>query len=240
MGYPETAERYSQGALDLAKRVDHRPSVAHADIYRAELCHLLGRPVEVEERARRVVELAELLGLAHYAAWGQMLTGWSRSAQGETENGLELLEHGLTNLRNVGIRYHLPHRLALRVEVLIAKGAVEESVSAAEECLAMVEDTGERWFEPEALRLLAVTKARRPAADPSEAPRLLRRSLETAEKLDARYWKLRTAKSLARLLRKAGETDEARQLLTPIYDWFTEGFDTPDLKDAKALLNELG
>jgi class 3 adenylate cyclase len=240
MGYPETAERYSQGALDLAKRVEHRPSVAHADLYRAELCHLLGRPIEVEERARRVVELAELFGLAHYAAWGQMLIGWSRSAQGETDHGLELLEGGLTNLRNVGIRYHLAHRLALRVEVLIAKGAVEESVSAAEECLAVVEDTGERWFEPEALRLLAVAKARRPAANLGDARDLLWRSLDTAEKLDARYWKLRTTNSLARLLRDAGEIDDARELLTPICNWFTEGFDTPELKDAKALLNELG
>jgi predicted ATPase len=104
----------------------------------------------------------------------------------------------------------------------------------------VVEDTGERWFEPEALRLLAVAKARGQAADPSEAPRLLRRSLETAEKLDARYWKLRTANSLASLLRDAGEINDARELLTPIYNWFTEGFDTPELKDAKALLNELG
>ena len=239
MGYPETAERYSQGALDLAKRLEHRPSVAHADLYRAELCHLLGRPVEAEERARQVVELAELFGLAHYAAWGQMLIGWSRCAQGERDKGLEILENGLTNLRNVGTQYHLSHRLALRVEVLIAGGAVEASVSAAQECLAMVEDTGERWFEPEALRLLAVAKARLPQADTSDVHGLLRRSLDVAEELGARYWKLRTANSLARLLQKAGETDEARQLLTPIHDWFTEGFDTPELKDAKALLDEL-
>jgi hypothetical protein len=239
MGYPETAERYSQDALDLAKHIEHRPSVAHADLYRAELCHLIGRPIEVEERARRVVELAELFGLTHYAAWGKMLIGWSRSAQGETDYGLDLLERGLVDLRNVGIRYHLAHRLALRVEVLIAKGAVEEGVSAAEECLAAVEDTGERWFEPEAIRLLATAKARRPRADPSEVCDLFWRSLDAADELDARYWKLRTARSLAHVLWKVGQIEEARDLLAPVYGLFTEGFDTADLKEAKALLDEL-
>jgi class 3 adenylate cyclase len=239
MGYPDTAERYSQSALDLVRRVDHRPSVAHAGLYRAELCHLLGRPIEAEERARQVVEIAEQFGLAHYAVWGQMLIGWSRSAQGETDYGLDLLERGLVDLRNVGIRYHLAHRLALRVDVLIARGAVEEGVSAAEECLTVVEDTGERWFEPEALRLLAVAKAHGQAANPSDVRALLWRSLEVAEELDARFWKLRTANSLARQLRKAGQIHDARELLTPIYNWFTEGFDTPDLKSAKMLLNEL-
>ncbi len=239
LGHLDAAERYSQDAMKLAETVEHRPSVAHAYLYRAELCFLRGESREAGERARTVLEIAEPFGLAHYAAWARIHTGWSRARQGDVDAGLELVERGIRDLREVGIRYHLAHRLALWVETLIAKGDNEGATSAAQECHRAVEETGERWFEPEALRLLAHAKSLLGAGDAEEVEGLLRQSLDVADELDAWYWRLRTANALARLWRDQGRIAEARELLEPVYDWFTEGFDTPDLKDAKMLLDEL-
>lgn len=239
LGHLDAAERYSQDAMKLAETVEHRPSVAHAYLYRAELCFLRGESRETGERARTVLEIAEPFGLAHYAAWARIHTGWSCARQGDVDAGLELVERGIRDLREVGIRYHLGHRLALWVETLIAKGDNEGAASAAQECHRAVEETGERWFEPEALRLLAHAKSLLGAGDAEEVEGLLRQSLDVADELDARYWRLRTANALARLWRDQGRTAEARDLLIAVYGWFTEGFDTQDLKDAKTLLDEL-
>ncbi len=238
LGHLDAAERYSQDAMKLAETVAHRPSVAHAYLYRAELCFLRGESREAGERARTVLEIAEPFGLAHYAAWARIHTGWSRARQGDVDAGLELVEHGIRDLREVGIRYHLAHRLALWVETLIAKGDNKGAASSAQECHRAVEETGERWFEPEALRLLAHAKSLLGVGDAEEVEGLLRQSLDVADELDARYWRLRTANSLARLWRDQGRTAEARDLLMAVYGWFTEGFDTPDLTEAKSLLNE--
>jgi predicted ATPase len=239
LGHLDAAERYSQDAMKLAETVAHRPSVAHAYLYRAELCFLRGEPREAGDRARTVLEIAEPLGLAHYAAWARIHTGWSRAGQGEVDAGLDLVKRGVRDLREVGIRYHLPQRLAVWIETLVAKGAIDEALQAADECVTAVAETGERWFEAEALRLKArvVSVAGDTSFETIEC--LLERAMAVADELDARFWKLRAATLLARLWRDRGKAEDARDLLAPVYGWFTEGFDTLDLKDAKALLDDL-
>ena len=239
LGHLDAAERYSQGAMDLAQRVEHGPSVAHAYLYRAELCHIRGQPKETGRRSATVLEIAESFGLAHYAAWARMLIGWSRAAQGEINEGLEGVKRGLGDLRAVGIHYHLPHRLAVWVETLAAAGALEEAAQAAEDCLAAVRETGERWYEPEALRLKARVMSLAEPENLEERENLLARAVAVADELDARFWKLRAAIPLANLWRDQGKTAESHDLLSPIHAWFTEGLDTPDLAHAKALLDQL-
>jgi predicted ATPase/class 3 adenylate cyclase len=239
LGNLDAAERYSQGAMALAEHVAHRPSVAHAHSYRAELCHVRGQPKEAGQRASTVLEIAESFGLAHYAAWARMLIGWSRAVQGEINEGLDEVNRGLADLKAVGIRYHLPHRLAVWVETLAAAGAIAEAAQAAEDCLAAVEETGERWYEPEALRLKARVMSLAEPKNLEERESLLARAVAVADEFDARFWKLRAAIPLAGLWRDQGKTAESHELLAPIHAWFTEGLDAPDLADAKALLDRL-
>ncbi len=152
---------------------------------------------------------------------------------------MEDVERGIENLKEVGIRYHLAHRFAVWAETLAVKGAIEEAVRAADECMTAVTETGERWFEAEALRLKARMALLADADGLDAVASLLERAVAIADAQDAKFWKLRASTLLARLMRDRGRDVEARDFLAPIYGAFTEGFDTPDLKDAKALLDEL-
>ena len=234
-GDPAEAEQYSKAALELAGHVKHRPSVAHADLYRAELCHLLGRSAEVEKHATSALEIAEKYGIAHYAAWSLMLIGWSRCVLGDADEGIKLLDRGLDDLTKVGIRYHIPHRLALRVEALIAIDEVDESIRAAEECLASVHETGERWFEPEALRLVAMAGIRKPGGDLGEAYDFTIRAIRVADELKAPFWSLRSAVFGLSQLPKAGNDFDHREL-ERICKAFVDGADLPELRKANALI----
>ena len=131
----------------------------------------------------------------------------------------------------------MPHHIALLAKACAIAGQVEEALTQLDEALNMVERTGERWLTAELNRHKGQLLLRQ--GHPEAAEELYRKALSIAEGQDAKLWELRAAVSLARLRRDQGPRAEARELLAPIYDWFTEGFDTPDLKEAKALLDEL-
>ncbi len=239
LGHLETAEQLSQGAMDLAGKLDHRPSVAHAHYYRAELCQIRGDAREAERRARTVLEIAEAYGLPHYVAWATMMIGWAMVVDGRRPEGLQVMERGLARLRQLGIRYHLPHRLAIWAETLAVAGDLEGALKAIDESLKAVEETGERWYEAEVLRLKAEFLARRGGPTGADCEALLERAVAVAGELGAQFWRLRAAKRLSGLWRAHGRAQEARHLLAPIYEWFTEDLDAQDLREAKALLDEL-
>ena len=239
LGRLDQAQRYSEEALSLAHQVGHAPSVAHAYSYRAELCQILGLVGEAEERAEQVLAVAVEMGMAQYAAWGTMMRGWALAVRGETREGLAQSNAGWDALKTNGIKYHLPHRIALRSRAHAAAGDVDVALEIAAEALASVEQTGEHWFEAEALRLQAVLLLAKPAPDVAGAEQCLRRAHGVATKQGARFWQLRAATGLARLLGDQGKAREGRDLLAPAHGWFSEGLDTADLKDAKALLDEL-
>ena len=129
--------------------------------------------------------------------------------------------------------------LALRAEAYLRAGQRDESLAAVDQALDFVRESGERWWEAEVYRLRGEVLLARRARDRSNAEECFRRALRVARKQTARSLELRAATSLARLWRKQGKRAEAHDLLAPVYGWFTEGFDTPDLIDAKALLDAL-
>ena len=131
----------------------------------------------------------------------------------------------------------IPHLIALLATAYEIAGQTEEALPLLDDALQLVERTGERWFAAELNRHKGQLLLRQGNTEAAEE--LYRRALSIAEEQEAKLWELRAAASLARLRRDHGRHAEARDLLAPIYGWFTEGFDTPDLKQAKALLDEL-
>ena len=131
----------------------------------------------------------------------------------------------------------MPHYIALLATACEIAGQVEEALTLLDEALQIVERTGERWFAAELNRHKGQMLLRQGHSEAAEE--LYRKALSIAEEQEAKLWELRAAVSLARLRRDQGRHAEARDLLAPVYGWFTEGFDTPDLKEAKALLDEL-
>jgi predicted ATPase len=151
---------------------------------------------------------------------------------------ISLLRCGLTAFRATGSEHWLPHHTALLARACEIAGQIEEAATQLDDALQIVEKTGERWFAAELNRLKCRLLLRQGHTDAAEEH--YRKALSIAVEQDAKLWELRAATSLARLWRDQGRRTEARDLLAPIYGWFTEGFDTPDLKDAKALVDELG
>jgi predicted ATPase len=174
-----------------------------------------------------------------WAAGGQIFGGWAAINQGEVDAGVDELICGLAAWRKTGARLWLPIFLALEAEGHFKAGRDQAGLHSIEQALATSDETGERWAIAEILRVkanLLLTTGRGKAEEVEEA---LIESLEIARQQQAKSWELRSATSLARLWREQGKPQQARELLAPVYGWFTEGFDTRDLKEAKALLDAL-
>ena len=193
----------------------------------------------VEERSAELIALTAEQGFAHWLATGTIFRGWCMAISGELEAGAMEMRRGLADKQATGAQLKVPYYLGLMAAI---EGSADRdgAISLLAEALARVDKTGERWFEAELHRLWGELLL--PPSSVSEivdAEVRFRRALAIAGKQKARFWELRAATSLARLWRDQGKRDEARDLLAPVYGWFTEGFDTLDLKEAKALLDEL-
>jgi predicted ATPase len=129
--------------------------------------------------------------------------------------------------------------MAWLAEAQVQNGEIDAAKSSLEQASSLVQETGELWVEPEIYRIAAEVILRTPGGDTLAAQQHFEEAVSIARKQGSKWWELRTTVSLARLLARTGHRDEARAMLADIYSWFTEGFDTADLKDAKALLDEL-
>jgi class 3 adenylate cyclase len=184
-------------------------------------------------------QLAEEYGLAEMLGWCLQLDAYARFRQGERSAGLEQMIDAIARLDAVGSGQASTWRGAMLAEMYLELGdyeAAEETISGT---ISLVNRTNERFCEPELYRIAGEIIFRKPAGDLVAAEERFRESIKVAQKQSAKWWELRASKSLARLLRDTNRRDEAHAMLADIYGWFAEGFDTADLKDAKALLNEL-
>jgi predicted ATPase len=185
------------------------------------------------ERADQLVAVATEQGFPHWRAEGTIFRGWTRVKNGDVAEGMSLLRSGSAAYRATGAELWMPHYTALIAGACEIAGQIEEAVSLLDDALQIAERTGERWFTAELNRHKGQLLRRQGHHEAAEE--LYRKALSIAAEL----WELRAAASLARLRRDQGRCAEARDLLAPVYGWFSEGFDTPDLKDAKALLDQL-
>jgi predicted ATPase len=243
LGYPDQALQRNHEALTLAQEVAHPLSLAFA-LSCAALLHFSRRegPL-VQARAEAIIALAAEHGFAHWWALGTMLQGWARAMQGQSEEGIPQLRQGLAAWQATGARGAGPYYLAMLAEAYGQAGQAEEGLHVLAEALALVHAGGERRHEAELYRLkgeLLLSAAGGVQNAALSAEECFQQALAIARHQQARSLELRAAMSLSRLWQQQGKQAEARQLLAPIYGWFTEGFDTADLLEARALLDELG
>jgi predicted ATPase len=239
LGYPDQGLTRSHEALTLAQQSAHPFSLAFA-LNIAAIVHQLRREVRfTQERAEAAISLSKEQGFPHWRAMGCILCGWALAQQGQAQEGLEQLHQGLRAFRATGAEILRPYFLALLAEAHGAMGQPAEGLAVLTEALALVETTGERWYEPELYRLKGALLLQQSSDNQAEAETCFQHAITIAQSQQAKSWELRAATSLARLWQQQGKRQEAHDLLAPVYNWFTEGFDTADLLEAKALLDVL-
>jgi len=240
LGYPDQGLVRNQEAVTLAQQVAHPFSLSFALSF-AALFHQYRREVQAaQEHAEAAIRLAKEQGFPDWMAFGSLIRAWALAQQGQAQEGIEQIHLGLTTYRATGAELYRPSWLALLAEAQGTIGEPEVGLVVLTEALTLVDTTGARWYEPELYRLKGELLLAQSPDNHTEAETCFQHALSIAQSQSAKSWELRAATSLARLWQQQGKRDEARQLLGDIYGWFTEGFDTGDLKDAKEFLDAFG
>ena len=224
LGFPDQALAQSNAAIAEARRLAHPPSLAVSLAIGAMLLSLVGDNAALDERADQLVAVATEQGFPFWRAQGTIYRGWVKVKNGDVAEGISLLRSGSTAYRATGAELWMPHYIALLAGACEIAGQIEEAVTLLDDALQIVERTGERWFAAELNRHKGQLLLRQGHSEAAEE--LYRKALSIAEEQEAKLWELRAAASLARLRRDQGRRAEARDLLAPVYGWFTEGFDT--------------
>jgi class 3 adenylate cyclase/predicted ATPase len=237
LGYVDQASRTAAEAVKHAEALAHPFTLAYTighargmiDVFRR-------RPDETRSYAALIVSICNEHGFPFWAASGQVLEGWAATCHGDADRGIKLLRAGVAAWRETGARLWLPIYLALEAEGLWEAGDSNAALQTIEQAIAVSKETGERWAIAEVMRLKARLLTALQQAD-GEIESLLLESIEIARRQQARCWELRAACDLARLWQRQGREIEAFNVVRSIYDQFTEGLDTPDLLDARAIMD---
>jgi predicted ATPase len=239
LGFPDQSAVSIEDALDLAQELSHPHSLAYAHFFATLLHHFRRDEQLVQKHADALITLSSEQGFPHYLAGGSYLRSWALAQQGQREEEITRFRQNLANWRATGAELWLPYFLALLIEMYREVGQVEDGLSLFADALAVVNKNGERVGEAELYRQKGELILRLGTKNGAGAEDCFVKAIEIARSQGARSLELRAVTSFSRLLQKQGKKDEARQMLSEIYGWFVEGFDTRDLKDAKALLEEL-
>ncbi len=237
LGYPEQALRRGREALALARELSHHHTLAFALWFFGLLRQYRREVHEAQQAADEMLALSAEHGFTAQYALGTILRGGVIGEQGRVEEAIALIREGMAATRATGTELGRPYYLYLLARAYMEDNRVGDALGALTEALAAVDQYEDRNYEAEINRLVGELLLRQ--ENPVGAGRRFQRAIEIARHQSAKSWELRATTSLARLLATQGRRDEARAMLTEIYNWFTEGFDTADLKDAKALLEEL-
>jgi predicted ATPase len=239
LGFPEQARTSIREALTLARTLAHPFSLAFA-LHWATTIHQWRREASAaQEQAEMSMAFSREQGFALWVPGGTVLRGWALTAQGQMEDGIAHMRQGMIAWQATGAEVDRPYYLALLAEGYGKAERAEAGLHVVAEALAVVDTIEERYYEAELYRLQGELLLARSTEQHTEAATCFRQALDIARRQQARSWELRAAVSLARLWQHQGQRTEAYELLAPIYGWFTEGFDTADLQDAKALLDAL-
>jgi predicted ATPase len=236
LGFPQQAMKLGAEAVTLARSLSHPYSLALAMWHCAIVLQVGRQRRSCRDLATELLELSQEHDFPMMRGAGMFFLGWAAADGGELEQGIALMEQGLA-LFSAGRRVTRPYMLEVLASAKVDLGKPAEGLELLEDALASTEVSGERWWQPELHRLRGRLLVARGQHHEGEA--CFRRAIEVSSGQRARMLELRAATSLARLWSDRGRNAEARDLLAPIYGWFTEGFGTLDLKEAKILLDEL-
>jgi predicted ATPase len=237
LGFPDQALARSSAAIAEARKLAHPPSLALSLSLGTLPLSFAGDKAALQELAEQLVAVATEHGFPVFGAMGTIHCGWVMIEDGDLTQGISLLRSGSAAFRATGTEMWTPHNASLLAKAYEIVGQAEEALTLLDDTLQLVERTRQRWFEAELNRQKGQLLLRQGHTEAAEE--LYRKALIIAEEQEAKLWELRAAVSLARLRRDQGRHAEARDLLAPVCGWFTEGFDTPDLIEARALLDEL-
>ena len=238
LGYPKRGLEESVASLKLARELDHPTSIIVALVWACVFRDLRREVQEVGEHARALITLSTEHEASQWLAAGTIIDGFVHAELGQGELAIAQIRRGLAAYRSTGAHLFVPYFLSLLARVCLKLGEPREGLRVIGEALERARTTGERVWEAELIRLEGELRLAASPDDVAEALDCFRRAIEIARSQAARSWELRAALSLARLLVAEGQRDEAKRTLV-VYDWFTEGLDTADLREAKALLEDL-
>jgi DNA-binding winged helix-turn-helix (wHTH) protein/predicted ATPase len=238
LGYADQAQQRSQEALVLARQGEHLPSLAYAECFVALVCQCRRDVAAVQAHADALMTLAAAQSWPLRAEQGRILWGWALAMQGEAAAGVAHLRQGLAS-PDVGPEHLRPHWLALLAEAYGRAGQPEAGLQVLAEAVTLMATTELWWSEAEMSRLQGELRLQLASPEIPQAEACFQQALDVARRQQAKSLELRAALSLSGLWQQQGQREAARNLLGPIYGWFTEGFATPDLQAAKVLLEEL-
>jgi predicted ATPase len=239
LGYPDQALRRGEEALAMAKELANAANLINTFAFVA-LVHVFRRePAVARERAKATMQLSAQHKNPYFLVWATALHGWTLTVEDQIENGVAEIDQGIAAYAAIGSQTWLPCFLVLRAETYARAKRTDDGLVAASEGLAVADQTDERCWEAELNRIKGELLLAVSSDNHAEAESHFTDALDIARRQQAKSWELRAAMSLSRLWHDQGKRKEAYELLSPIYGWFTEGFDTADLKDAKTLLKEL-
>ena len=237
-GYPDQALERLRAALTLAQQCKHPFCLVFVQAFALMLYQCRREPHAVSMQAAASLTLAHQQGFPFLEAWAMVLQGWVLAEQGQGDAGIEQVCQGIAAYRATGAEVYRPYFLGLLAEAYGRRERPDKGLEALDEALTLVDRTGERFYEAGFYRLKGQLLLACSMDTYPEAEACFHRALTIARHQQARSLELRAAVSLSRLWQQQGKHDQARRLLGEVYGWFTEGFDTGDLKEAKALLDE--
>jgi len=238
LGYPGAALADAEQALKDAREIGHVAALLHA-LFHASFTHIhCAKYAAANGEADELVALVHEKGAFFWKAHGMLLQGCVLALTGKASNAAQMISSGITAFRATGTASLMPAYLSYLAIAHAELGQFEEAWRCIGEAIVTVEKTKERWFEAELHRTAGEIALLSPKPDAAKAEAHFEHALTIAREQQAKSWELRGAMSMARLWRDQGKRQQAHDLLAPVYGWFTERFDTRDLKEAKALLDE--
>ena len=239
LGYPEGARMDTERALKDAREISQAATLMYA-LFSVTWTHIqCGNYAVANALADELVALADQKGALFWKAFGMLHQGRLLALTDQASDAVHMLGSAIAALRSTGATLWMPSQLSYLARAYAELGQFDDAWRCVDEAMTAMETTKEKWSEAEVHRTAGEIALKLPEPDAVRAEAYFERALTVARQQQAKSWELRAAMSLARLWRDQGKVQQARELLAPVYGWFTEGFDTRDLKDAKALQEEL-
>jgi predicted ATPase len=234
-GYPDRAADVIDSAIKRSHDLNHPFSLAFALVFQTWIRSLRGEVLETQHLSEGLEAPAEEGGFATVVALNRVCRGWVATMQGESDRGIAMIRNAIADSHPLIFTFHS----SILAQACLQGGRYQEALDAVAAGRTHAERTGEHYAEPEIERIAGEALALMGGENAAEAEQCMRRAIAIASEQGAKLWELRATVSLARLLRDSNRRDLTRTTLAEIYDWFTEGFDTADLEDAKSLLDDL-